>query len=101
HQPPLQEIGSKQSHPTRLTGFAPGFGCGRSSCINWFGGVFGCLRNSEASLVTSSKSYFVSQSSGAASTARRNSSSARVSQPSRASGFSSARAFSKNAHPDQ
>jgi hypothetical protein len=59
------------------------------------------LRSSADTRVVSSKSYFVSQSSGASSTALRNSSSARVSQPSRASGFSSTVAFWKNAQADQ
>jgi len=83
-----------------LTGLAAGVG-GLSSCINCFGGVLGCLRNSAASRVVSSKSYLVSQSSGVASTALCSSSSARLSQPRRASGFSSAIAFWKNAQPDQ
>ena len=84
----------------RRGGLLPGVG-GRSSCINCFGGVFGCLRSSADSRVVSSKSNLVSQSSGAASTALRNSSSARLSQPRRASGFSSTMAFWKNAHADQ
>ena len=81
-------------------GLAPACG-GRSSCIICFGGVLGCLRSSEASRVVSSKSNLVSQSSGEASIALRNSSSARLSQPSRASGCSSTVAFWKNAHAAQ
>ena len=88
-------------HPTCRPGRAVARGCGRSSCISWFGGILGCLRSAEASRVTSSKSYFVSQSSGAASTARRSSSSARVSQPNCSSGFPSPRLFAKNARPAQ
>src|SRR6185369_8753287 len=96
---PGREVGSEEAHrrapvqPTRRGGLLAASGCGRSSCSSSRGGVFGDLRSSRASRVTSSKSYLVSQSPGSASTARRNSSSARVSQPSCCPGATSRRAL--------